>query len=95
MAQVEVTGAQDEYLRIVLDEAALQQYHLSISAVGSAIAAADFDMPVGDVTLGTQDIALGVYGSVDVNADFRNLPIPDPVGPDGGPGGSVHLLQRV
>lgn len=45
--QVEVTGAQDEYLRIVLDEAALQQYHLSISAVGSAIAAADFDMPGG------------------------------------------------
>ena len=61
VAQVEVTGAQDEYLRIVLDEAALQQYHLSISAVGSAIAAADFDMPVGDVTLGTQDqmVALG------------------------------------
>ena len=80
VAQVEVTGAQDEYLRIVLDEAALQQYHLSISAVGSAIAAADFDMPVGDVTLGTQDIALGVYGSVDVNADFRNLPIQTPSG---------------
>ena len=77
VAQVEVTGAQDEYLRIVLDEAALQQYHLSISAVGSAIAAADFDMPVGDVTL---DIALGVYGSVDVNADFRNLPIQTPSG---------------
>lgn len=80
VAQVEVTGAQDEYLRIVLDEAALQQYRLSISAVGSAIAAADFDMPVGDVTLGTQDIALGVYGSVDVNADFRNLPIQTPSG---------------
>ena len=80
VAQVEVTGAQDEYLRIVLDEAALQQYHLSISAVGSAIAAADFDMPVGDVTRGTQDIALGVYGSVDVNADFRNLPIQTPSG---------------
>ena len=80
VAQVDVTGAQDEYLRIVLDEAALQQYRLSISAVGSAIAAADFDMPVGDVTLGTQDIALGVYGSVDVNADFRNLPIQTPSG---------------
>ena len=47
VAQVELAGAQDEYLRIVLDEAAMQQYGLSISTVGSAIAAADFDMPVG------------------------------------------------
>lgn len=59
------------------------------------IAAADFDMPVGDVTLGTQDIALGVYGSVDVNADFRNLPIQTPSGQMVAPGRSVHLLQRV
>lgn len=80
VAMVEVTGAQDEYVRIVLDEAAMRQYGLSISTVGAAIAAADFDMPVGDVTLGTQDIALGVYGNVDVNPTFRNLPIQTPSG---------------
>ena len=80
VARVELTGAQDEYLRIVLDEAAMDQYGLTISSVGSAIAAADFDMPVGDVTLGTQDIALGVYGNVEVNPNFRNLPIQTPSG---------------
>ena len=80
VAQVEVTGSQDEYLRIVLDEAALQQYGLSITTVGSAIAAADFDMPVGDVTMGTQDIALGAYGNVEISPDFRDLPIQTPSG---------------
>lgn len=75
VAQVEVTGAQDQYVRIVLDEAALDQYGLSISTVASAIAAADFDLPVGNVTLGTQDIALGVYGNLSVGPDFVNLPI--------------------
>ena len=80
VAMVDVTGAQDEYLRVVLDEAPMRQYGLSISTVGSAIAAADFDMPVGDVTLGTQDIALGVYGNIDINPDFRNLPIQTPSG---------------
>ncbi len=75
VAQVEVTGAQDQYVRIVLDEAALDQYGLSISAVASAIAAADFDLPVGNVTLGTQDIALGVYGNLSVGPDFVDLPI--------------------
>ncbi len=75
VAQVEVTGAQDQYVRIVLDEAALDQYGLSISTVASAIAAADFDLPVGNVTLGTQDIALGVYGNLSVGPDFVDLPI--------------------
>ena len=74
VARVELSGARDEYLRIVLDEAAMRQYGLSISTVGSAIAAADFDMPVGSVSLGSQDIALGVYGNVEVNPNFRDLP---------------------
>lgn len=80
VAQVELAGAQDEYLRIVLDEAAMQQYGLSISTVGSAIAAADFDMPVGSVSLGSQDISLGVYGNVEINPSFRDLPIQTPSG---------------
>ena len=80
VAQVELSGAQDEYLRIVLDEAAMQQYGLSISTVGSAIAAADFDMPVGSVSLGSQDISLGVYGNVEINPSFRDLPIQTPSG---------------
>ena len=80
VARVELSGARDEYLRIVLDEAAMRQYGLSISTVGSAIAAADFDMPVGSVSLGSQDIALGVYGNVEVNPSFRDLPIQTPSG---------------
>ena len=80
VAMVEVSGTQDEYLRVVLDEAAMQQYGLSISSIGSAIAAADFDMPVGSVTMGTQDIALGAYGNVEVGPDFRILPIQTPYG---------------
>lgn len=81
VAQVDLMGSQEDYIRIVLDEAALDQYGLSISDVGSAIATADFDMPVGDVTLGTQDIALGVYGSVNTDMEsLRSLPIKTPSG---------------
>jgi len=80
VAMVELSGARDQYVRIVLDEAALRQYRLSITNVGAAIAAADFDMPVGSVTLGTQDVALGVYGSVEVSSDLGELPIQTPSG---------------
>ena len=80
VARVELSGAQDEYLRIVLDEAALRQYGLTISSVGASIAAADFDMPVGSVSFGSQDVALGVYGNVDIDPSFRDLPIQTPSG---------------
>ena len=92
VAQVEVTGSQDEYLRIVLDEAALQQYGLSISTVGSAIAAADFDMPVGDVTMGTQDIACLLYTSCGVLGGIRQRLCGD----GGGSGRAVpsHLVAK-
>lgn len=80
VAVVDVSGVQDEYLRIVLDEAAMRQYGLGINAVGSAIAGADFDMPAGSVTLGSQDVALGVYGSVRAGRDLRALPIQTPRG---------------
>ena len=80
VARVELSGVRDEYLRIVMDEAALQQYRLSISSVGAAIAAADFDMPVGSVTMGSQDIALGAYGNVEINPALRDLPIQTPSG---------------
>ena len=88
VAQVSVTGSQEDYIRIVVDGAAMKQYGLSISGLGSAIAGADFDMPVGsvslgsqDVSLGSQDVSLGVYGSVTTELEsLRSLPIQTPYG---------------
>ncbi|MBQ2741743.1 MAG: efflux RND transporter permease subunit [Oscillospiraceae bacterium] len=76
VAKTDLSGTRDEYLRIVLDEAKLNQYGLSIAAIGGAIAAADFDMPVGSVTIGTQDVALSASGNVDISTqNIRNIPI--------------------
>ena len=76
VAKAELSGTQARYLRIVLDEAKLNQYGLSISSVGAAISSADFDMPVGSVTIGTQDVALSASGDVDISTqNIRNIPI--------------------
>ncbi len=76
VAKVDITGVEEEYVRIVLDEAKLQQYGLSISSVGAAIAGADFDMPVGNVTIGSQNVALSASGDVGVNVEnLRDIPI--------------------
>lgn len=76
VAKVELTGSSDEYVRLVLDEAKLKQYGLDISTIGSAIAYADFDMPVGEVTIGTQDLALTADGDIDISANWDILEVP-------------------
>ena len=80
VAQVEVSGTRDDYFRVVLDEEKMQQYGLNISSVASAIGAADFEIPLGSVTMGTQDIALGSEGNLTVDAQMRQFPIQTPSG---------------
>lgn len=58
----------------------MQQYGLNISSVASAIGAADFEIPLGSVTMGTQDIALGSEGNLTVDAQMRQFPIQTPSG---------------
>lgn len=80
IAQVKATGTQDDYFRVVLDEEKMQQYGLNISSVASAIGAADFEIPLGNVTMGSQDIALGSEGTLSVDAQMRQFPIQTPSG---------------
>ena len=76
VAKAELSGTREEYLRVVLDEAKMNQYGLSIQSIGAAIAAADFNMPVGSVSIGTQDVALSASGDIDISTmNLRNIPI--------------------
>ncbi|MCD8036172.1 MAG: efflux RND transporter permease subunit [Clostridiales bacterium] len=76
VAQVTLTGAGDEYVRLVVDESKLEQYGLTFASIGSAITYADYDMPVGDVTLGSQDLALTADGNIDISANWDILDVP-------------------
>lgn len=75
VAQVEVSGSQEKYVRIVLNEAAMKQYGLSISTVAADIADVDFDFPLGDVNVGNQEISLSAYTEVDWHQDLRDVPV--------------------
>ena len=77
VAQVEAMGASDEYLQIIVDETKMAQYGLTFSSIGAAITAADFDMPVGNVTIGSQDLALTADGNIDIgqSLNIQNVPL--------------------
>lgn len=76
VAKVDLSGSKEKYLRIVVDESKMNQYGLTISSIGAAISAADLDIPVGSVAVGSQDIALSASGDIKVaTPDFASIPI--------------------
>ena len=57
VANVEVSGGREDYISILLDEEALNQYGLSMSQVAQYVAATDFTIPLGSVNQGSQSIS--------------------------------------
>lgn len=75
VAQVEVAGNREKYLKVVVNEEKMKQYGLSLSTVGSYIAGADFDLPVGTIVNGSQEIGATAYTDVNWNEDLKNVAI--------------------
>ncbi len=57
VADVEISGGQENYIRVLLDENALNQYGLSMNQVSQYIAATDFTIPLGSLEQGSQTIS--------------------------------------
>lgn len=57
VADVEVSGGQENYIRVLLDEKALNQYGLSMSQVAQYVAATDFTIPLGSLEQSSQSIS--------------------------------------
>lgn len=73
VAKVEISGNTKEYLRLVIDEKKMQQYRLAISDVAAAIAEADFSLPVGTITTGSQEIGATVDTDIFWQTDIYDL----------------------
>ncbi len=57
VADVEVTGGREHYIRVLLDEEALNQYGIGMSQVAQYIVATDFTIPLGSLEQGSQSIS--------------------------------------
>lgn len=57
VADVEVTGGREHYIRVLLDEEAMNQYGLSMSQVAQFISTTDFTIPLGSLEQGSQSIS--------------------------------------
>lgn len=75
VAQVNVNGNREKFAKIVLDEERLRQYGISLSQVAQEIAAADFDMPAGTITTGSQKVAVTAYSEIEWHSMLQNIAI--------------------
>ncbi len=73
VADVEIYGGQEDYVRIVLDPTKLTQYGLSMSSISSAISLYDFELPLGNLDQGSQQIAVSSGSSLNSLSQLQNV----------------------
>ena len=65
VGDVDIKGGGDKYCKVVMDQSKMSQYGITLQQVATDIAQADFDIPVGTLEFGTQNIAANAYTDLD------------------------------
>ena len=75
VTDVDVSGGQEEYVKVELIPEKLQQYRLNMSSIASAIGSANFTLPVGDTVVGGQKLAVSAGTEYDTVDLLKQIPI--------------------
>lgn len=75
VADVQVYGGRENYIRVLLDSQAMKEYGVTMSGIAQTIGAMDFTVPVGSVSQGSQDIAVSSSADISGVVQIQNIPI--------------------
>ncbi|MBQ6857772.1 MAG: efflux RND transporter permease subunit [Lachnospiraceae bacterium] len=75
VANVDVAGGQAEYVRVELIPEKLAQYRMNMTSVTTAIASANFSMPLGNTIVGNRDLSVTSGVDFDTVALLKQIPI--------------------
>ncbi|MEG2700814.1 MAG: efflux RND transporter permease subunit, partial [Hungatella sp.] len=75
VASVDVSGGQEEYIRIQLIPEKLNQYHLNMNAVVTAISNGSFSYPAGATRVGSQKLSVTAGVDYDTIERLKSIPI--------------------
>lgn len=75
VAQVEVNGGSEEYIKVELNNTLMNQYGLTMSTVAQFLSAVDFSYPAGSVQQGNQDISITTSMEYNTVQKLREVPI--------------------
>lgn len=80
VADVSVSGGQENYISVMLDEEALNQYGLTMAQVAQYVAAADFTIPLGSLQQGSQSISAISTSKSETVQELQQIPLFTSVG---------------
>lgn len=75
IADITVTGGQEDYIRIELHQDKMKQYGVTMSNVATYISTTDFTIPIGAVKQGSQEISSSASSKPETLIDLQNVPI--------------------
>lgn len=75
VANVDVAGGQADYVRVELIPEKLAQYRMNMTSVTTAIASANFSMPLGNTIVGNRDLSVTSGVDFDTVALLKQIPI--------------------
>lgn len=75
VTDVSVSGGQEEYIQVELVPEKLNQYHLDMNAIASAIGSANFTFPSGDTIVGGQKLSVSAGTEYDTLDLLKQIPI--------------------
>lgn len=75
VAQITVSGGEEDYIRIQLHREKMQQYGVTMANVRNYIATTDFTIPIGSVDQGAQSISVSASSKPENLVDLQNIPI--------------------
>ena len=75
VAQVNIYGGKEEYIRILLNETLMDQYSVTVDSIRSALASTDYNIPANSIRQGSMDIRLSSTSSLASVGELEALPI--------------------
>ncbi len=79
VAEVQVEGAQERVLKVVIDPMKLAGFNLSVTDVVNVLRSAQYDVPAGSFESDEQEVIVRADASVDGPVEIEDLIIRDPV----------------
>lgn len=75
VASVDISGGQEQYIQVEVIPEKLDQYHLTMNSLVTALASSSLSYPAGSASVGNQDLSVTTGLSFDTVDSLRTIPI--------------------
>ena len=75
MAQVTVSGGQEQHIKVELNRDEMNQYGLDMNSIAQYMKASDFTIPLGSVDQGSQSISVISTADTDTAVSYTHLDV--------------------